>query len=166
MAWTGPRTWVAAEVVTASLLNTHLRDNLKAIGDAWTSYNPTWTGSVTNPAIGNGTIVGASVQAGKLTHVRVRVTAGSTTTFGSGSYSLSLPVSKLAADPGRFLVVIVDTSAGGTFQGATYNVSGTTAPIAVDNGTAGGALAAISPTVPYTMATTDIIDLVGTYEAA
>lgn len=29
MAWTTPRTWVASEVVTAALLNTHLRDNLR-----------------------------------------------------------------------------------------------------------------------------------------
>ncbi len=28
MAWTSPRTWVAGEVVTAALLNTHLKDNL------------------------------------------------------------------------------------------------------------------------------------------
>ncbi len=27
MAWTAPRTWVTAEVVTASLMNTHVRDN-------------------------------------------------------------------------------------------------------------------------------------------
>ena len=28
MAWTSPRTWVTAELVTAALLNTHVRDNL------------------------------------------------------------------------------------------------------------------------------------------
>jgi hypothetical protein len=28
MAWTAPRTWIAGEVVTASLMNTHVRDNL------------------------------------------------------------------------------------------------------------------------------------------
>ncbi len=28
MAWTAPRTWVTAEVVSASLMNTHVRDNL------------------------------------------------------------------------------------------------------------------------------------------
>lgn len=33
MAWTAPRTWVAAENVTAALLNTHLRDNLLALKD-------------------------------------------------------------------------------------------------------------------------------------
>lgn len=29
--WTSPRTWVASEVVTAALMNTHVRDNLNAI---------------------------------------------------------------------------------------------------------------------------------------
>jgi hypothetical protein len=28
MAWTAPRTWVTDEVVSASQLNTHVRDNL------------------------------------------------------------------------------------------------------------------------------------------
>ncbi|GAA1790242.1 hypothetical protein GCM10009795_039930 [Nocardioides hankookensis] len=31
MAWTAPRTWVAGEIVSASMLNTHLRDNLLAL---------------------------------------------------------------------------------------------------------------------------------------
>ncbi len=31
MAWTAPRTWVAGEVVTAALLNTHVRDNLQVL---------------------------------------------------------------------------------------------------------------------------------------
>lgn len=32
MAWTTPRTWAAGETLTAALLNTHLRDNLIAVG--------------------------------------------------------------------------------------------------------------------------------------
>lgn len=32
MAWTAPRTWVAFENVTASIMNTHVRDNLSHIG--------------------------------------------------------------------------------------------------------------------------------------
>ena len=31
MAWTAPRTWVVAEIVTASVMNTHVRDNLLAL---------------------------------------------------------------------------------------------------------------------------------------
>jgi hypothetical protein len=33
MVWTTPRTWVAAELVTAAQFNTHLRDNLNALRD-------------------------------------------------------------------------------------------------------------------------------------
>lgn len=32
MAWTSPRTWVAAELVTAALFNTQFRDNLNFLG--------------------------------------------------------------------------------------------------------------------------------------
>lgn len=33
MAWTTPRTWVSGELVTAALLNTHVRDNLSYLKD-------------------------------------------------------------------------------------------------------------------------------------
>lgn len=38
MAWTTPRTWATNELVTAALMNTHVRDNLKHYGD--TRYLP------------------------------------------------------------------------------------------------------------------------------
>lgn len=41
MAWTSPRTWTTAELVSASMLNTHVRDNLLAITSAFPStLNP------------------------------------------------------------------------------------------------------------------------------
>ena len=33
MGWTTPRTWTTAEVVTASIMNTHLRDNMDYLED-------------------------------------------------------------------------------------------------------------------------------------
>ncbi len=46
MAWTTPRTWVDAEVVTAAIMNTHVRDNLTdldaRVGSS-TLYTPTLT---------------------------------------------------------------------------------------------------------------------------
>src|SRR5580765_7176661 len=33
MPWTAPRTWVTSEIVTAAMMNTHIRDNLLAIHD-------------------------------------------------------------------------------------------------------------------------------------
>lgn len=32
MAWTAPRTWTTGELVTAALMNTHVRDNLSHLG--------------------------------------------------------------------------------------------------------------------------------------
>lgn len=41
MAWTSPRTWVTGEVVTAGLLNTHIRDEFITLGGAiGTAYAP------------------------------------------------------------------------------------------------------------------------------
>jgi hypothetical protein len=55
VAWTTPRTWVAGETVTAALMNTHVRDNLKMAGDPWVSY--VGTISATGGAfLGTGTI--------------------------------------------------------------------------------------------------------------
>jgi hypothetical protein len=56
------------------------------------SYTPTWAGSGGNPVIGNGTLTGRFSLIGKCCHARLRVLAGSTTTFGSGSYSYTLPI--------------------------------------------------------------------------
>jgi len=40
MAWTSPRTWVAGELVTAALMNAHVRDNLIALKDPPTEFDP------------------------------------------------------------------------------------------------------------------------------
>lgn len=96
MSWTAPRTWVAGETVTAALLNTHLRDNLKAVGDAWTAYTPGWSGS--GGIIGSGLRVGAFMQAGKLVLANFRLTVGGSTTL-TGTYDIGLPVAaKYTAD--------------------------------------------------------------------
>jgi len=64
---------------------------LESVG-VWQSYTPVWTASVTNPNIGNGTIIGRYCVIGKTCHVSIQLQAGSTTTFGSGNYFLSIPV--------------------------------------------------------------------------
>lgn len=42
MAWTNPRDWTAGEVVTAAIMNTHLRDNLLSIFNGGVSGTPGW----------------------------------------------------------------------------------------------------------------------------
>ncbi len=39
MAWTNPRTWVAAEIVSASNMNTHVRDNMDETAPAKAANN-------------------------------------------------------------------------------------------------------------------------------
>lgn len=73
MAWTAPSTWVSGAILTAAQLNTQLRDNMLAIGDAWTSYTPTWT----NVTLGTSpTQASAYMNAGKLYIVRISLTLG------------------------------------------------------------------------------------------
>ena len=59
---------------------------------AWTAYTPTWTSSGTAPAKGNGTLVGYYAKVGRVVTVKIALTSGSTTTFGTGAYLFSLPL--------------------------------------------------------------------------
>lgn len=52
MAWTAPRTWTTGEVVTAAILNTHVRDNLTALGTMIDATNGLTADAVLS---GNGT---------------------------------------------------------------------------------------------------------------
>ncbi|MFI9344918.1 hypothetical protein ACIG0D_27185 [Streptomyces sp. NPDC052773] len=96
-----PRTWVVGEVVTAALQNQEIRDQFNSMFAAWTSYTPTWTSS-TAPSLGNGTLVGRYMKIGRTVFVVIHLTTGSTTTYGSGSYNWSLPVT--AASGGAAVV--------------------------------------------------------------
>ena len=59
----------------------------------WPAYTPTWTSAGTAPVLGNGTLIGAYIQIEHFVVARVTLTMGSTTTYGTGNYYFSLPVS-------------------------------------------------------------------------
>lgn len=77
--------FTAGQRLTAADLNAATQQS------AWTSYSSSWTSSGTAPAIGNGSIVGYYSKIGRLVTVRAAVYCGTSTTFGSGYYGLSLP---------------------------------------------------------------------------
>lgn len=160
MAWTAPRTYVAGEVVTAAILNIDHRDNLKAIGDAWTAYTPTWTTDGTAPSLGNGTLTGAFMSAGKHTTFRLRLLAGSTTTFGTGQFRFTYPVTALtASNP--------DLSGYVFRSGPSYwGIIGVEFSATVFRmvGTANNSL--VTSTAPVTFTNGDALVMGGTYEAA
>jgi hypothetical protein len=51
-----PRTWVSGEVVTAAEMNAEVKTLATGIQAAYTTIATTWTGTTTNPAIGNGSL--------------------------------------------------------------------------------------------------------------
>lgn len=158
MAWTTPRTWVAGEVVTAAILNTHIRDNLNAIGAAWTSYTPTWVASTTNPTVGNGTLTGAYMQAGKYVAFRIYIVFGSTTTRGSGEYRFGYPVTAAVVNnPG--ICGYVYRAGFSNIVGNGYATTAVRAAITTTN-------AAVGDSTPIVFTTADEIHLGGVFEAA
>ena len=63
------------------------------------AFTPTWTASVTNPTLNNGTLTGRFSRDGKLIDASVELVVGSTTSAGSGAYSFSLPFAAASGVP-------------------------------------------------------------------
>ncbi|MCX6399240.1 MAG: hypothetical protein NTX33_04815 [Propionibacteriales bacterium] len=162
---TTPATWTTSETVTATKMNTEIRDALTGIQAAWTSYSPAWTSSGTSPVIGNGSIVGRYLQVGKSIDFKVVITMGSTTTYGTGVYSLSLPAG-LTPTTGRwgFYGTARDTSATQTYP-LLAEWTGTALALKALPTTAGNPATAINATIPFTWANTDELFISGRYEA-
>ncbi|GAA0189818.1 hypothetical protein GCM10008944_01680 [Cytobacillus oceanisediminis] len=165
MAWTDPSTWVAGAILTAQKLNEQVRDNLKAIGDPWQTYAPTWSSSGTNPSVGNGSLSGAFSQAGKQVNFRAQITIGSTTTFGSGVYSIGLPVVAMATR-WIFTGAIREASPLVTYAAFGETAGGSSAALRVLPTTPGGPLTGLSQGTPITLSSGDVIAIAGSYEAA
>lgn len=167
MAWTAPRTWVAGEVVTAALLNTHLRDNLLWLGSGnWSSYTPTWTSTGTAPAIGNGILEGRYVRIGNTIHFRIGLIPGGTTTYGTGAWFFALPAAARTGSQGtsgqvaRIPVgngILIDISGGNTLFSAILE-SSTNIVTSYPGGN-------LSGTTPITFVSGDQVQIHGSYEA-
>ncbi|MDP8971156.1 MAG: hypothetical protein M3N52_11820 [Actinomycetota bacterium] len=133
----------------------------------WASFTPAWTAATTNPAIGDGTITGRYHQVGKTVHFEIQITMGTTTTYGSGAYSLSLPV----AATGRKIMLNGALRTG--TSGVTYPLLGEVMPGSPPTATlrqfpttAGSSLGSVTGTSPAALASGHIIGINGTYEAA
>lgn len=131
----------------------------------WTTYTPVWTAGTTNPVLGNGTLVGRYQRLGQTVVCHMNLTAGNTTTFGSGAYSMSIPVP--AASQGCTYVgnahVIAGTRWGGHFvisPGAA--LGGPYLPASTTN----ASFAAMTPTSPSSFAANSTLRITVTYETA
>ncbi|TCJ23016.1 hypothetical protein [Nocardioides jejuensis] len=162
---TTPRTWVAGELVTAAELNTEIRDAFAGLQAAWTAFTPSWTGSSSNPAIVNGTIAGGYMQVGKTVHFWIEITMGTSTTYGTGNWQLTLPVPE-AAHRWLFTGNARDTSAVATFPLFAERTGSNLLTLRALPTTAGNAYVPATSAVPFTWASADVLTISGTYEAA
>ena len=158
-----PRTWVVGEVVSAALLNQEIRDQFNSMFSAWTTYTPSWTAS-TNPSLGNGTINGRYMKIGRIVIAEVTLFPGSTTTYGSGSWAFSLPVtSATKSTTGLVMARMFDTSTSANYCGVGQIGSNDTAArfIAPSSGTNN-----VASTSPFTWASGDECRITMVYEAS
>jgi len=131
--------------------------------DAWVSYTPT----LTNLTLGNGTRTGLYIQIGKMVFVQATFTLGSTSAV-TGNPTFSLPVTAIASvSASSFAGYFSDASAVAVYPAITAVTSVT--QIGLLAVLASGTYAAwvgASATVPFTWATSDTIHLSGFYVAA
>ncbi|MEU9332002.1 hypothetical protein AB0D49_02430 [Streptomyces sp. NPDC048290] len=88
---TTPVAGMVAWLTTPGTLSYYTGTQWIALG-AWHTYTPTWTAATTNPSIGDGTLTGKYAVVGKVCHFTTLVTFSTTTTYGSGGYTLGLPM--------------------------------------------------------------------------
>lgn len=161
MAWTAPRTWVSGETITATILNTHIRDNLNAIGAAWTTYTPTLTGFTVSS-----TSRARYVQAGKWITVQYRAVLNAAPT---GSMNVTLPFTAASTYVGgaggdvHGECLGYDTSAGAYHLGAAICVSAALNKLQFQSNTG---TATWNATAPWTWASGDILSFNVAYESA
>jgi hypothetical protein len=136
----------------------------------WTDFSGSflWTGTGSNPAIGNGTIATKWAQFGKMVVYRGFVQAGSSTTFGTGNWEINYPVTPVTT-PGSSLgglvgaAFVFDNSATATWAAAVISSTTSVARVLVTNAAAAGYL---TPTNPMTWAVSDRFSWTFIYEAA
>ena len=162
MSWTAPRTWVAGETVTAALMNTHVRDNLNAIGGPWTAYTPTFTWTSSSFTF---TTSGRWMAAGKLIHFWAKAAiSGGTYGSGTGSPTITLPVSASSADSLYGLRAYLLDSGTAWYTAASLYSSVTA--VGVSYLGTNNVHTAPTSTLPFTWATSDAFLVAGTYESA
>lgn len=122
---------------------------------AWTTFTPTWGGTVTNPALGNATVTASYKQLDANTlFISIGITMGSTTTYGSGNWFFSVSGFSMVSSPLNYGSGII-TDASVAAYACTPAIIGTNR-IYVYSGT-GAAQSLIGPTAPFTWTTGDVL---------
>lgn len=126
----------------------------------WKTYTPALGGS--GWALGNGTITARQRVEGRTVSVRGRITFGSTSTYGSASPTVSLPIA--AMDTQGILSARAVVTDLGNNTSVLIPVLDTASTMGLFATGTGGALANLTGSSPYTLGVGDYIDFAVSYE--
>lgn len=138
---------------------------LAGTGTSWAWQS--WTPTLTNLTLGNGTVTAKYRQIGKTVHFHFTFTWG-TTSAVSGTPTFSLPVTAVAQNV--YIIIgrcTLNDTGTRQFLGFVNQASTTTANIFAEASDVSFSYAfGITSTIPFTWTNTDVMTASGTYEAA
>lgn len=152
---------VTADITDLQGAVVNLENNFPAGSGAWTAYTPVW-----NATIGNGILTGAFQQIGKTIHFRIRFVAGTTSNFGTGAWTFTLPVATVNTNNEGFLLAGYMEDAGVLgYNVSTGRFASSTTFFIYYVNSAAGATNTYSSTAPIAWGNGDFFSVYGTYEA-
>lgn len=125
---------------------------------SFTLWTPTWTTTAVAPAFGNATLACRYTQIGKLVVAKILITFGSTSTYGTGNWRFSLPIT--SADETTAIGVMRALDSGVSEATQFVYMIGTTT---VTGANAVGAQ--LSATTPHIWGSADVLSMTFSYEA-
>jgi len=152
----------ASAVETAKIADANVTA-AKIAAEAWTSSAPTVGG--TGWSLGNGTASGAYIKLGRTVVYRAKVVWGSTSAFGTGGLTLSIPFAAAGAEFVCPVMYLDSGSANYLGYGFVDDSASVVTCYAMTAGTA-GRIAQTDNAVPFTWANPDEVRFTLTYEAA
>lgn len=128
----------------------------------WQAYTPALVG--TGWAVGNGTIFGRWAMIGRTVHWMAQFTIGTTSTYTTSPFTLSLPIPAGSATQNFLLSARGDDQSAGNYL--LWGIYASTTTVALYTVGTLGLAAQVGSTNPFPTAATDAYVAFGTYEAA
>lgn len=151
---------IAGTAAIGTSLRYARQDHVHPNPGAWTAYTPTlgaWTA-------GNGTAAGRYLQIGKTITFVAKFTFGTTSAAAASVPTLTLPVTALNTDLAFPLIGWFEQTGTQKYRANAYLVSTTTVGLVIPG--TNGISTTPSTTTPFTWASTHVLHVGGTYEAA
>lgn len=124
------------------------------------TYTPTWGAPTVAPSLGDGTISGAYWELGPVVWVQIELVMGSTTTFGTGNWTFSVPVTPSTNPDGLLVVHCRDNSPAQEYSGSGRLNATELTNLAVSTAAADGR---VDATHPFTWTQDDSLWVSGFY---